>query len=75
MNFMEILRLDDVAKGAAEGKPQCIGCRWSSDDTELDLCCDCADEAFMKQMLRGDHGRSEQAEARASERGVGEEPR
>lgn len=66
MNFMEMLRLDDVAQAQKEGRPICIECRWSCDDSELDLCCDCADAIFMKQMLRGEFGKDEQREARAS---------
>ena len=69
MNLMERDRLDDVAQGKAEGRPVCIGCGWSCDDAEIDLCCDCADAAFMKQMLRGEFGAAEQREARAARHG------
>ena len=61
-------RADDAAKGLAAGYPICIGCGWSCDDAELDLCCDCFDAAVMQQMRRGDFGRDEQREARASSR-------
>lgn len=70
MNLMEIFRLDDVAKAEAEGRPICIKCRWSCDDPELDLCCDCADELFMKAMLRGEYGAQDRREARASAAGA-----
>jgi hypothetical protein len=66
MNLMEMDRQDDAAKALATGFPVCIECGWGCDDAELDLCCDCADTEFMTQMLRGDHGRTEQREARES---------
>jgi hypothetical protein len=65
-SLLEMERLADVAKGAAEGYPQCTECGWSSDDPELDICCDCVNEIFFKQMLRGDFGKAEQREARQS---------
>jgi hypothetical protein len=62
-SLMEWERLDAIKK--AEGYPVCK-CGWPSDDPELNICCDCADEIFMRQMLRGDFGKAEQQEARAS---------
>jgi hypothetical protein len=57
--ILEADRLDDIAGGG----PICVGCRWSCDDPELELCCDCADAEFMKQILRGDYGRDEREQA------------
>lgn len=62
--FDEMMRRDAIAK--EPDMPVCVGCGWPSDDPELDLCCDCADAIFMKQILRGDFGAAEQQEARAS---------
>lgn len=64
--LMEWERQTDAAKAVAEGRPICTGCGWSCDDPEFDLCCDCFDEITMKQMLRGEWGKAEQAEARAA---------
>ena len=64
--LMDWERHADVASARAEGRPICTGCGWSCDDPELDLCCDCADEIFMAQMLRGVFGKAEQREARES---------
>ena len=61
--LMQMDREDDAAKGLAGGFPVCVGCGWSCDDAELDLCCDCFDAATMKQILRGDYGPVEQYEA------------
>lgn len=64
--LLEMERRADVAQGRREGRPRCLGCSWSSDDPELDLCCDCTNDEFMRQMLRGDYGAIEQREARES---------
>ena len=65
-SLLEMERLADVAKGAADGYPQCTECGWSSDDPDLDICCDCVNEIFLKQMLRGDFGKAKQHKARQS---------
>lgn len=70
--LMEMERLEDVAKF---GGLACIGCGWGCDDPELELCCDCADAEFMRAARRGDYGKDEQREARASVAiGQGDDP-
>jgi hypothetical protein len=59
-----LLDLDRIK--SLEGTHACRHCGWGCDDPELDVCCDCFDAITMKQMLRGEWGKAEQEEARAS---------
>ena len=57
-----------LRKGAQRVAQSASGAAGLATIPKLELCCDCADAIFMKQMLRGDFGKLEQREARESQR-------